>query len=200
MESAAVFKIIITLFLVLDPLGNIPFFLSVLKAVPESRQRKVLLRELIIAYLVLLAFLFAGGSFIDLLGLQTGSISIAGAIILMIIAIRMIFPIPRHPGQDLEEEEPLVVPLAIPGVAGPSALATVLLLAKSQAGLATCLFALTCAWLACAAILIASPWFLKWLRHRGLIAMERLMGMVLVALAVQMFLDGLRSLHLFPSA
>ncbi len=194
-----VIKVIVTLFLVMDPLGNIPFFLSVLSPVPETRRRRVIVRELVIAYVVLVVFLLGGGYFIDLMGLHQSSISIAGGIILMIIAIRMIFPIARHPGQETEEEEPLVVPLAIPGVAGPSTLATVLLLAKSQSqGLLTWLLALTIAWFLTAAILFASPWFLRLLRMRGLIAMERFMGMILVALSVQMFLDGLRSIHAIP--
>ena len=192
-------KVVITLFLVMDPLGNIPFFLSALKPVAEKRRKKVILRELLIAYGVLVAFLFGGLYFVDLMGLHQSSISMAGGIILMIIAIRMIFPIPRHPGQEPEEEEPLVVPLAIPGVAGPSTMATVLLLAKSQPqGMFRWWIALSFAWLVTALILYFSPLFLKLLRMRGLIAMERLMGMVLVALAVQMFLDGMRDIHLIP--
>ena len=188
------FKVIFTLFLVMDPLGNIPYFLSVLKPVAEDRRRKVIVRELLIAYVVLIGFLIVGGPFIDLMGLHQSSISIAGGIILFIIAIRMIFPIPRHPDQEVEEQEPLVVPLAIPGVAGPSTLATVLLLAKSEpSSLGRWCLAITAAWLVTAVILLFSPVFLRVLRMRGLIAMERLMGMILVALSVQMFLDGLKA-------
>ena len=181
----------ITLFLVMDPLGNIPFFLSALRQVPPARQQRVLVRELVIAYVALIAFLLVGRPFLDVLHLRQESISIAGGIILFLIALRMVFP--HHgPNREEMEGEPFVVPLAIPGVAGPSALATVLLLANQQPGsLLLSATAVTAAWVASSLVLVASPFFLRILGERGLVAMERLMGMVLVAVAVQMFLDGL---------
>jgi multiple antibiotic resistance protein len=181
----------ITLFLVMDPLGNIPFFLSALRKVAPERQQRVLMRELVIAYGALIAFLLVGRPFLNVLHLRQESVSIAGGIILFLIALRMVFP---HNGanRDEMEGEPFVVPLAIPGVAGPSALATVLLLANQQPGsLPMSAAAVTAAWLASSLVLVASPFFLRFLGERGLVAMERLMGMVLVAVAVQMFLDGL---------
>ena len=182
----------ITLFLVMDPLGNIPVFLSTLKSVAPERRQKVLVRELVIAYIALTLFVVAGRQFVELLKLREESISIAGGIILFLIALRMLFPFDGPP-RDEAQGEPLIVPLAIPGVAGPSALATVLLLVNSQPGhQADILLALTLAWLATALVLLASPLFFRILRERGLVAMERLMGMVLVAVAVQMFLNGLR--------
>ncbi len=182
----------ITLFLVMDPIGNIPFFLSTLKNVPEARRQRVLIRELVIAYIALVIFLVAGRWFVDMLHLRQESISIAGGIILFLIALRMVFPIDLLRSDELQGE-PLVVPLAIPGVAGPSALATVLLLVNSQPQLIGRLFiALSVAWIVSAAVLMASPLFFRLLRERGLVAMERLMGMILVALAVQMFLDGIQ--------
>ncbi len=181
----------VTLFLVLDPLGNIPFFLSTLKTVEESRRQRVVIRELLIAYAALTAFLFVGRPFISFLQLRSESITIAGGIILFIISIRMIFPGAKHPGNEEVEGEPLLVPLAIPGVAGPAALATVLLITGGSEGQMIEWFAaLTAAWFATAMILVASPFLFRILRKRGLIAMERLMGMILVALSVQMFLDG----------
>jgi MarC family membrane protein len=182
----------ITLFLVLDPLGNIPFFLSALKPVEEARRPKVILRELLIAYVALVFFLFLGRPFVALLHLRSESITIAGGIILFIISIRMIFPATKNPGVEDVEGEPLLVPLAIPGVAGPSAMATVLLLVGNAPDRILEWFAaVTAAWLAAGAIILASPLLFRVLRKRGLIAMERLMGMILVALSVQMFLDGL---------
>jgi multiple antibiotic resistance protein len=181
----------ITLFLVMDPIGNIPFFLSTLRKVAPERQRRVLMRELLIAYGALLLFLACGRSFIDLIHLRSESISIAGGIILFLIAVRMVFP-SDGPARDELEGEPFVVPLAIPGVAGPSALATVLLLSNNRPGsFLIGAGALTAAWIASSIVLIASPLFLRLLSERGLIAMERLMGMILVAVSVQMFLDGI---------
>lgn len=183
----------IALFLVLDPIGNIPFFLSTLQSVPEERRQRVLVRELLIAYATLLVFLFGGSHFLSFLGLRQESIRVAGGIILFLIALRLVFP-ERRPEPDGIEGEPLVVPLAIPGVAGPSALAMVLLLEQSAPGrLGEWFAAVSLAWLAAALVLMASPLFYRILKERGLAAMERLMGMILVAVAVQMFIDGVRA-------
>lgn len=185
----------IALFLVLDPIGNVPFFLSVLSRVPEERRQRILLRELVIAYATLVIFLLVGRPFVAFLHLRQESISVAGGIILFLIALRMVFP--EHRSTEDERApggEPLVVPLAIPGVAGPSALAMVLLLTQSEPDRQLDWFiALTGAWAATAMVLLASPLLFRLLRERGLAAMERLMGMILVAVAVQMFLDGLAS-------
>ena len=179
----------ITLLLIMDPLGNIPPFLSALKNVEDDRRRMVLLREILIAYVVLLAFLFAGKYVLRLLSLQEETISIAGGIVLFLIALRMIFP-KEEAGRDALEGEPFIVPLAIPLIAGPSTLASLLLLQQSSDTLQLFL-ALTLAWVATAIILLSSTILYRLLKQRGLIAIERLMGMVLVMLAVQMFINGL---------
>ena len=182
---------ILTLFLVMDPLGNIPPFLSVLKNVQEDRRRRVLIREILIAYVVLLVFLFLGKRVLALLSLQQETISIAGGIVLFLIALRMIFPKEGGLFGDTLEGEPFIVPLAIPLVAGPSALAVLLLLEQSEAVTGRLLLAVTIAWALTAAILLSSTLLYRLLKERGLIAMERLMGMLLVMLAVQMLLNGL---------
>lgn len=188
----------ITLLLVMDPVGNVPVFLSVLKDVDEKRRQWVLARELVIALVVLLLFLFAGPTLLDVLGLQQESISIAGAIILFLIAVRMIFPSPYGMMGDTPEGEPFIVPLAIPLVAGPSSLAIAMLMVNTDPGrMLDWSIALVGAWAVSAALLMASPLLLKALGNRGLIAMERLMGMILVIIAVQMFFDGVREfLHI----
>lgn len=182
---------VITLFLIMDPLGNVPIFLSVLKNVPPERRRKVLVREVLIAYFVLLLFLLVGDVVLRTLQIDQETISIAGGIILFIIALRMIFPQTQVHGA-LPEGEPLVVPLAIPLIAGPSALAALLLLQRADPGSTGALWlAMSIAWFFTAAILIAAPFFYRILGERGLMAMERLMGMVLVMISVQMLLDGI---------
>jgi multiple antibiotic resistance protein len=178
----------ITLLLIMDPLGNIPPFLSALKKVDDDRRRKVLVREILIAYVVLLAFLFAGKYVLRLLSLQEETISIAGGIVLFLIALRMVFP-REDATRDTLEGEPFIVPLAIPFIAGPSTLAALLLLQQSLDTLQLFL-ALTLAWIATAIILLSSTVLYRLLKQRGLIAVERLMGMVLVMLAVQMFING----------
>jgi multiple antibiotic resistance protein len=184
---------VITLFLTMDPLGNIPLFLSVLKSVRPERRRRILLREILLAYLVLLAFLFFGSYLLQFLQLEQDTISIAGGIVLFLIAVRMIFPRERFGESDELEGEPFLVPLAVPLIAGPSTLAVLLLLQRSSSGQPVALLvALTIAWVASAAVLLSSTFLYRILRERGLIAIERLMGMVLVMMSVQMFMNGIR--------
>ncbi len=188
----------ITLVLVMDPLGNVPIFLSVLKDVKRGRRERIILREMLIALGVLLLFLFGGQAALNLLGLEQEAVSVAGAIVLFLIAIRMIFPSPYGLMGDTPEGEPFVVPLAIPLVAGPSSLAFAMLMVHNDpTRMMDWTLALVGAWAVSAVVLLASPILLRALGNRGLIAMERLMGMVLVMIAVQMFFDGLQSfLHL----
>ena len=181
----------ITLVFVMDPLGNVPIFLSVLKDVAPKRRQWVIFRELLIALVVLLIFLYAGSSLLQVMGLRQESVSIAGAIILLLIGIRMIFPSPHGLMGDTPDGEPFIVPLAIPAVAGPSSLAIAMLMVNSDPGrMVEWTIALVAAWAVVAILLMASPLLLRALGNRGLIAMERLMGMVLVIIAVQMFFDG----------
>ncbi len=186
------------LFLILDPLGNIPVFLSVLRPLPPKRQRIVLARELLIALLVLMGFLWGGKYALELMHLRQESVAIAGGIVLFLIGIRMIFPRPEGLMGEIPDGEPFIVPLAIPLVAGPSGMAAVMLMGSSEpARLADWSLALMIAWGATSAILFSSTLLYKLLGMRALTAMERLMGMLLVAISVQMFLDGLGTyLHL----
>jgi multiple antibiotic resistance protein len=183
----------ITLLLIMDPLGNIPPFLSVLKHVQPDRRRKVLVREIFFAYIVLLVFLFLGKYLLRLLSLQEETISIAGGIVLFLIALRMVFPSDRATNDTLAGE-PFLVPLAIPLVAGPSTLAMLLLLQSSPNSTLQLWVSVTLAWVVTAVILLSSTILYRLLKERGLIAVERLMGMLLVMLAVQMFINGVAKL------
>ncbi|MFK2872325.1 YhgN family NAAT transporter [Dyella lipolytica] len=190
----------ILLFLIMDPLGNIPIFLSLLKGVAPKRRRAVMVRELLIALAVLLMFLMGGQLILRLLQLREESISIAGGIVLFLIGIRMVFP-PADGGGIFGKSgdgEPFIVPMAIPGVAGPSAMAALLLLTNSEPGRTVdWAIALLCAWLATAVILLSSTYLYRWLGESVLTALERVMGMLLIALSVQMFLGGIAAyLHL----
>ena len=180
------------LFLTMDPLGNIPMFLSVLKSVEPSRRMWVVTRELVLALLVLLIFLFFGPYILALLHLSQESIQVAGGIILFLIALKMVFPVARSAQiAEVIEGEPLLVPLAIPMITGPSALATLLILSNEQPDqMLRWTYAVLLAWAATALILLVATPLEKFLGKRGLIALERLMGMLLVAIAVQMFMNG----------
>ena len=181
------------LFLVMDPLGNIPVFLWVLVDVDPERRTRVLLRELMLAFMVLLFLLFFGQYFIGFLQLTEHSIRIAGGIILFLIALKMVFPVRRAAWTSDElQGEPLLVPLAIPMVAGPSAMAVVMLLSSNDPDrMPSWVLALFAAWLLSSLILVSATALKRFLGRRGLIAMERLMGMLLIALSVQMLLEGI---------
>lgn len=182
----------ILLFLILDPLGNVPVFLSLLKGLPPRRQRIVLVRELLIALAVLLLFLLAGKAILDAMHIREESVSIAGGIVLFLIGLRMIFPTPEGLLGELPDGEPFIVPMAIPLIAGPSGMAAVILMSSSEPDrIADWVLALIIAWGATAVILFSSTYLYKLLGQRVLTAVERLMGMLLVALSVQMFLDGI---------
>ncbi|WP_409522603.1 YhgN family NAAT transporter [Nitrincola sp. MINF-07-Sa-05] len=189
------FAVAVTLFLIMDPLGNIPIFLSVLSKVTPERRIKILIRELIIALMIMLLFLFSGPVILKVLGLSREAVAIGGGLVLMIIAIRMIFPSRGGVmGDDGSDGEPLVVPLAVPLIAGPSVLATLVLLADTGPERSVdWLMALGGAWFLSAIILLSSQGLFKLLGARGLKAIERLMGMILISISVQMLLDGFKS-------
>ena len=193
--NAEIISAAVVLFFVMDPLGNIPIFLSLLKDIEPKRRWKIISRELLIALVILLIFLFFGQQLLNLLQLESESVSIAGGIILFIIGIRMVFPSRRGVMGDQLEGEPFIVPLAIPLIAGPSALATLMLLVNSDpSNMLNWLYVLLIAWILTAIILLSAPIFYKILRKRGLAAIERLMGMILIMIAVQMFVTGIRSI------
>jgi multiple antibiotic resistance protein len=181
----------ILLFLVIDPFGNVPFFVAALRGVAPERHRAIVLRELLFALGVMVVFLFAGGPLLAVLAISEPALSIAGGVILFLIAVRMVFPPPGRGAEEVDGE-PFLVPLAVPYVAGPSVLAAeLLLMSREPEHWRVWLAALVLAWLATAVIVWLGSRVAARLGQRGLMAVERLMGMVLVAIAVQMFLDGL---------
>lgn len=179
------------LFLILDPLGNIPVFLGLLRPLAPNRRRIVLARELIIALIVLMGFLFGGQYLLAAMHLRQESVSIGGGIVLFLIGIKMIFPSAEGMFGDVPEGEPFIVPLAIPFIAGPSGMASVMLMSHSDPQRTVdWSIALLIAWLATAVILFAATYLYKVLGVRVLAAVEKLMGMLVVTLSVQMLLDG----------
>lgn len=184
----------ITLILVMDPLGNIPIFLSILKNFDSRKQAKIILRESLIAFFIIVLFLFFGGYILNGLNITEPALNIAGGIILFIIALRMIFPLPEVQTHDKITGEPFIVPLAIPLTAGPATLATVLLFATQEpAKIWEWFFAVVIAAVVFTITLLCSRYLMRILGQRGLIALERLMGMILTTVSVQMFLSGLKN-------
>jgi MarC family membrane protein len=184
----------ILLLLVLDPLGSLPIFISIMREVPKPRRTRMAAREVGIAFAVLFAFMFLGGSFLQLMHLSERSLEVAGGVILLIIAIRMIFGSAGESAYGIEPgREPFIFPLAVPLLAGPSAMATVLLLASRQPErIFDWIGALTAAMLVSGLTLLLADRIRKILGDSVVSAIEKLMGLVLTAIAVEMVLAGLK--------
>jgi MarC family membrane protein len=186
----------ILLLLITDPLGNIPVFVNSLRAVPPERRSRVILREVLIAFGLLLSFMFVGQSFLKAMSLSDVSLQIGGAVVLFLIALRMVFPPPPPPQDSLVPlTEPLIVPLAIPALAGPSAMATVLLLvSQAPERRMEWVAALTVTMAVCAVVLLLAERLQRVVGLRVVSAFERLMGLILVSISVEMLIRGLKSL------
>jgi MarC family membrane protein len=182
----------ILLILITDPIGNIPIFANALKHVDADRRPWVIVREVLIAFLLLLTFMFVGESFLRIMNLSALSLQIGGGVILFLIALRMIFPPPMTQAA-AETREPLIVPLAIPAIAGPSALATVLLLvSQAPERRIEWIAALCVTMMVSAAVLVLAERIQRVAGDRFVVALERLMGLVLVAVSIEMMLRGIR--------
>ena len=182
----------ILLVLITDPVGNIPIFANALKHVAPERRAKVILREIMIAFALLLTFMFVGESFLRVMNLSELSLQIGGGVILFLIALRMVFPPPASEESEILTE-PLIVPLAVPAVAGPSAMATVLLLVSQQPERRLEWIAALCVTMAISAIvLVSAERVQRIIGTRLVVAVERLMGLVLVSVAIEMMLRGFK--------
>lgn len=182
-----------TLFFIMDPLGNVPVFNAVLARFSPGKRALIVARELVLALLILLGFLFAGNEILGFLSIGQSSLSIAGGILLFIISLRMIFPKPSNSDQTEIVEDPFLVPLAIPLVAGPSTIAVLLLMSSREPDrMLEWSLSLVLAWAGSTLLLVASPFLMRVLGTRGSRALERLMGMILVILATQLLLNGIR--------
>ena len=183
---------VVVLLLVTDPIGNIPLFSTLLKSVEPARRTRVILRECLIAYGVLLVCVFIGERILALMGISDRSLNIAGGVILFLIALRMVFRSPEGPFGELPQGEPFIVPLAIPSLAGPTAIATVVLLAsRAPERMAEWVVAVSVAMAVAALALVFADRIARAIGERPLMALERLMGLVLTAIAVEMLLRGI---------
>lgn len=181
----------LTFLFVMDPLGNVPLFLSVLRPISPKKRKLIILRESFIAFVVLTIFLLFGQYILESMHISQPALSIAGGIILFLIAIRMIFPNAAYEEAGKQVSDPFIVPLAVPLIAGPSTMAMVMLIAnQAPYDMLRWFIALFIAWLITTTILVFADYLRKILGERGLTAVERLMGMILTTMAVQMFLNG----------
>lgn len=183
---------VVLIFFVMDPLGNVPLFLSALRHVDPARHRRIIVRELFVALVVMIAFLFTGRYLLSVLHVSPAALTAAGGVILLLIALRMIFPSSERTLREEVREEPFVVPLAVPYTAGPSVLATeLLLMSREPERWPVWLAAVFLAWIGASVILFLSSDLRRVLGDRGLTALERLMGMLLVIVSVEMLMQGI---------
>lgn len=187
-----IFSVTMPLVLIMDPLGNISILLGMLRRYDVKRQRQIILREMLFALAFIYLFYFAGDGFLRFLSVDDAALRISGGVILFLIALKMIFPQMDHNNDMIADQEPFIVPIAMPLVAGPSLIASVILISNQIKDMSVTIPALTLAWMISASIMLSAPLFRRILRDRGLVACERLMGMVLVLISVQMLLNGIR--------
>ena len=187
-------SILILLFLVMDPLGNLPVFITTLENLPPKRYGAVVLRESLIALGVLLLFFFCGGKILEFFHISKASLELSGGIILFLIAIKLIFSTPAEQmqRQNNPAHEPFIVPLAIPLFAGPGSMSTAILLGGKSGSLFAEALALICAWSICTLILLSGRYAGKFLGTKVLAAMESLMGLLLTTMALEMIISGIK--------
>ena len=192
--SSFIFHTSFLFWIVLDPLGNIPIFVSLLKRFNVKRQRKIIWREMIIALGFMLIFFFFGRGFFQVLRVQQCSLQITGGILLFMIGVKMLFARPSYESESkivAEAQEPLIVPLAVPAVAGPGILATIVLYSGNVTYNQWAVFAsILIAWIFTVPFILVAPYLKKLLRENGLVAVERLFGYLIILIALQMALAG----------
>jgi multiple antibiotic resistance protein len=192
-EGKSLFHLVFLFWIVMDSLGTLPIFVSLLKHFPPAKQRRIIIRELVIALVIMIVFLFFGHGFFQLLHITHSSLQMAGGVILFLLAIRMILSMPGVEKKERVPKDPLIVPLAVPSIAGPGILATITLYGGGMANNLTVLLAIVIAWAFSLPLLLFSPFLNRIFGENGIIATERLFGYILVLISTQMAFSGLIS-------
>ncbi len=192
-DAVSFVQIVVSLFLIMNAVGQIPLFIAILAPYDHAHQKKIIIRELIFALIILLTFNFFGDALLRSLGISQSIIGMAGGILLFLVALEMVFPKPKV-ADGLPKHEPMVVPLAIPVITGPGSIAMIMTFAHDTDNPSMVAIAAFCAWLPSLIILLLSSYFKKILGEKGLQAMERLGGMLVILIGIQMFASGLISL------
>lgn len=189
------FTLVLSLILILDPLGNVPLFAAILRPFDPAQQRKIILRELLISLGILIAFQFLGELILIGLGISITTVQISGGIVLFLISLGMIFPtINTTTFSNDTDESPFIVPLSVPLVAGPSILAAIMAYSRQIQSQTTMLISIIIAWGITAFILMLTPLLKKYMKDKALTACTRLMGLILTFIAMEMLLSGLKKM------
>lgn len=194
MKELTLLTVTLTLFLIMDPLGNVQSYLTLFKDIPPAKQKKIVIREMLIALAVML-FVYAAGEFLfQFLDLSEVAVRISSGVVMFLIAIKILFPDSTSLRMNLPQGEPFIIPLAIPLIAGPALMATILLFGHMEHCRPMMLAAMFISWAAACVVLILSPILIRYLGKNGLTAAEKVMGMILVMLAIQRFFEGVQQL------
>lgn len=187
----SLWELALTLFLVANPIGNVPAFLSLVKQFDFSRQKAILFRESIFSFLLAIFFLFVGERFLEIIQIEQYAVSCAGGMLLFIVALRMIFP--PNPPEDKEQrhQEPFIVPIATPLISGGGVLSTMMILSAKEQNNLQLFFASCIAWLLVTIVVVSSAYLQKLLGKRGLVALEQLMGMILSLISMEIIVKGI---------
>ncbi|MFY0619398.1 MarC family protein [Shimia sp.] len=205
MDSAALITAFVTLFVIIDPIGLFPIFVSLTQGVPQRERRVIAVRACVTGFLILAAFAFLGEAVLGGIGISMPAFRIAGGILLFVTAFDMLFERRTKRREDRAEEaeedfpDPSIFPLAIPLVAGPGAITSIILLAGQNTGVQTTLAVLGVALVVLTIVLLlflAAGHLERLLGRTGITVITRLLGMLLAALAVQFILDGLKDFGL----
>lgn len=191
-DDLSLFSVVVVLFLMIDPIGNIGSYLTLMRDVPTTRRKLVLFRELGIALAVMLLFNYIGEHIFSLLGLSEITVSLASGVILFLVAIKILFGAKDNPRANLPSGEPFITPLAIPLIAGPALLATIMLYAHMEPSQPLMLAAIFISSFLALLVFLFAPYLHRFLGNNGLIALEKLMGMILALMAVQRFAEGVQ--------
>ncbi len=195
-DSLSFISIIMVLFIIMDPIGNIPAYLNLVKGLTPSRQRYIVCREMLIALAFMILFNYIGEFIFSILDISDITVRLSSGVILFLTALRILFPTSNGLRSNLPSGEPFITPLAVPLIAGPSLLATIMLFARLEPSQPLMLGAIFIAWLLALVVLLLAPLFKRYLGINGLTAAERLMAMILVMLSIQRFLEGIEEFYI----
>lgn len=186
----SLFNVTLVLFLIMDPLGNLSAFHSMVKELDPKRQYWIIFREMMIALGVMLFFNYVGEYIFNFLDLSETTVRLSSGVVLFLIAVKILFTSHDSPRANLPKGEPFIFPLAVPLIAGPALMATIMLYAHLEHVQSIMLLAIFIAWLLSALIFFFAGPIKRVLGDNGLMACERLIGMVLVLVAIQRLMEG----------
>lgn len=187
----SLFQIALTFFLVANPIGNSPAIIALVKDFEFEQQKRILIREGLIALVIALFFQYFGEVFLGVLQVQNFTVSMTGGTLLFLVALGMIFSKGEADASKQKKKEPFIVPIATPILSGPGLMAIIMLYSRQENNNAKITFAILSAWVFVLAVVMAAPYLQKILGKRGLVALEQLMGMLLAMMSAGMILKGI---------